>query len=371
MKKILMTAKHLDAGGVETFITGIYPFIDKEKYAIDFLITRKEEVNDPRGYYEDDLLRQGAKIYRIASKSKNPIRAYMDLKKMFKEHQEYEIFHINDGGGAAFPLWIARKNSACQCIVHSHNASSKRWKQNAVMQFCRKYVTSHAKCICCSENAGNWMFGKKSGYEILHNGIDTERFRFDEQKRRMIREKNAIGESDLVIGHVGRFNIQKNHTFLVDIFGHIVQKEPQAKLLLVGTGELQGEIQGKVRELGLEDNVIFAGNTKAVDCYLAAMDVFLFPSLFEGFAIAHLEAQCNGLPCIMSDTISRECKVTDLVRMLSLDEPSSVWAEAVRAYLYENRDKNRSSYADEINRQGFDRKDTACNLMRIYEEMTT
>lgn len=367
MKKIIMTAKHLDAGGVETFITEIYPYIDKERYSIDFLITQKEE-NDSKGYFEDELLSQGAKVYRISSKSKSMRKAYKDLKKFFTEHTEYEIFHINDGGGAAFPLFVARKYSKIKTIVHSHNTNAVNWKQNVIMNLFRHYVTSKAYCIGCSKKAAEWMFGKNSSYTELHYGIDTDRFRYDESARKRIREQYGFDKNDFVIGHVGRFNVQKNHTFLIDIFSEYYKRDKNAKLLLVGSGEQEHIIREKIKQENLTDKVVFAGSTKEVEQYMSAMDLFLFPSLFEGFGIVLIEAQTSGIPCLVSDTIPQEVCITDLVRMRNIKEEKGTWADEIE------RIKNpyanvRYEYSEEVRNKGFDRQETAKHLMQIYEEI--
>ena len=368
MKKILMTAKHLDAGGVETFITGIYPYIDKDEFQIDFVISMKDIHNDSKGYFEDDLVNQGAKVYRIAPKSKYLIRCFTDWNRLLKEHTEYEIVHINDGGGAAFPLAIAKKYGK-KCIVHAHNSSSTLEKQNIIMKLFRKFVVKNAVLIACAKDAGKWMFGSKANVNVLHYGIDTEKFKFDVLNRNDIRKMYGI-ESDVpVIGHVGRFNIQKNHSFLIDIFYKICEKVPNAKLLLIGSGELEDKIKSKVITLGLEQNVIFVGNTKEVYKYLSAMDLYLFPSLFEGFGIAHIEAQCNGLPVILSNTLTSECLITDRAKMIDLKADSETWARCVLENLMNNDVKLRNQYCQEVCKKGFDRRTTASNLEKIYREI--
>jgi len=364
-----MTAKHLDAGGIETFIVGMYPFIDKSKYQVDFLITKKKQENDPKGYFEDNLVGQGAKVYRIISKSQNPFKAYKELKHFFKEHDKYEIFHINDGGSSAFPMYIALKSGIRKIVVHSHNSQSIYWKQNFIMTIARKFITANAKCIGCSIEAAQWMFGSKANFEVLHYGINTHLFKYNENNRLRIRERYNLSRNDVVIGHVGRFSEQKNHIFLVDIFSNLYKKNQDCKLILVGSGELEEDIRRKVNELELNKNVIFAGNTKHVEEFLSAMDIFVFPSLFEGFSIAHIEAQCNGLPCVVSNTISDECKITDLMQMLSLDDKASHWADVILNVIKNVDYSNRGKYAEVIRKMGFDRKDTAQKLMEIYEAM--
>lgn len=367
MKKIIMTAKHLDAGGIETFITAIYPFIDKSQYSIDFLITQKEE-NDPKGFFEDDLINQGAKVYRISSKSKNPVRAFKDLKKFFQEHPEYEIFHINDGGGSAFPLYIAKRYSKCKMIVHCHNAGSKSWKQNLVMKLFRGYVLSNAKCVACSKKAADWMFGENSSREILYYGIETDKFRYDVEARNCIRKRYGINEDEYLIGHVGRFNVQKNHDYLLDIFYEYHKINSKSKLMLVGTGELENKIKEKINNYGLTECVVLTGTTKQVEQYMSAMDIMIFPSLFEGFSIVLIEAQANGLRCLISDTITEESCITELAQRKSINEPAIKWSDEIERIRNEGLVK-REQYVKIIKEKGCDRQNTADNLMKIYKDI--
>ncbi len=366
MIRILMTAIHLDAGGVETFITGIYPYIDKQKYQIDFVITKRSLHNDPKGYFEDDLIKQGAKIYRIASKSKHPVYAFFDWIKLIKKHPEYEILHINDGGGAVFPLFIAKMCGLKKCIVHAHNSSSTKIKQNLAMKIFRKYVLKNAALVACAKDAGDWMFGKNATVNVLHYGIDTELFQYSKMNREEIRNMYGIGQNDMLIGHVGRFNVQKNHTFLIDIFKDICRIKPNAKLMLIGTGELEESIKEKVNQLGLDKNVIFVGNTKEVYKFLSAMDIYLFPSLFEGFSISFIEAQCNGLSTVLSNTLTKECLITNRAKMIDLHADSQVWAKEVIDEYEKINIEDRINYCLEVRKQGFDRKSTAENLEKIY-----
>ena len=369
MKRVIMTAKHLDAGGVETFITSFYPYIDKNKYSIDFLITKKYE-DDSKGYYEDELVAQGAHIYRISSKNKSVLRAYKDLKKFFVEHPEYEIFHINDGGGAAFPLYIASKFSNCRCIVHSHSTDSKRWKQNVIMTLFRKYVVSRAYCIGCAQEAAEWMFGKKAEYKLLHSGIDTKKYTYSEQNRKRIRDEYKIDENTFVIGHVGRFNIHKNHEFLIDIFKDYLTVNSDSKLMLLGIGELEQKIKQKALDYSISDKVIFVGNSKQVERYLSAMDLFLFPSLSEGLSVALIEAQANGLPCLISDSIPKENHITELVHQKSISAITEEWITEIEN-MRKQANKKRDTYALEIKEKGFDRENTARRLMEMYEDITS
>ncbi|MGI6537804.1 MAG: glycosyltransferase [Caldicoprobacterales bacterium] len=198
--------------------------------------------------------------------------------------------------------------------------------------------------------AGEWLFGKNAEFTILKNSLDTKMYLFDEDKRAIVREKLNISEK-FVIGHIGRFHVQKNHEFLIEIFRHIVNMHSGSILLLIGEGHLRDNIEQKVKFYNLQEKIKFLGVRSDVPDLLQAMDVFLFPSLFEGFPNVLAEAQAAGLRCVASDRITDSIKITDLIEFLSLEESSEKWAKEVLKYKdgYIRRDTS-----NEIIRAGYD-----------------
>lgn len=221
-----------------------------------------------------------------------------------------------------------------------------------------KYAT---ELFACGHEAGKWMFGSIE-FTVLNNAIDAERYAYDEKKRKEIRAELSIPENALVIGHVGRFAPPKNHTFIVDLFDRITKMRNDSVLLLVGDGDLKAGIEEKVKILGLSDKVVFTGLRSDVDRLLQAMDVFLFPSVYEGLPLSIIEAQAAGLPCLISDKVPDECRITDCVQQLSLDDPIEIWIQAV----LNAGGTERKETLTLIRNAGYDIKTNAVKLQDYY-----
>ena len=213
--------------------------------------------------------------------------------------------------------------------------------------------------------AGEFVFGNKEEFCIYNNAIDAKRFGYDINKRVQARKELKISDDVFVIGHIGRFNTQKNHTFLIDIMSEINKKDPKAVLLLIGEGDLEEHIKNKVDELGLENNVMFLGVRSDVDRLYQAMDVFVMPSLFEGLPVSGVEAQAAGLKCIFSDTITEQTMLTSNVEFISLDRGTAIWADEILKWYkgYDRRDQ-----INIIERAGYDIKKQAKQLQNFYIE---
>ena len=215
-----------------------------------------------------------------------------------------------------------------------------------------------SKRLACSTEAANWLFGKKKLNEIVivNNGIDTDRFTFNEENRQRIRKKYQISNDTLLIGHIGRFSEQKNHKFILDVFKEIKYQHPNSKLLLLGVGELQNIIEGKVQQMHLNNDVIFAGLKSNTQDFYSAFDVFLMPSIYEGLPVVGIEAQSEGLPCFFSSNISNLIKITQNAHVLPLSMGPQKWAEVILATSIEK--SNRNEYADKVSASGFSIKST-------------
>ena len=226
-----------------------------------------------------------------------------------------------------------------------------------------------ADCFfACSIPAGKWLFGKKvvnsNRFKVLKNAIDTKKYTFDYEKRIRIRNEFGITEDAFVVGHVGRFVDVKNHTFLIDIFKEITNKNNNAILLLVGEGELKASIKNKAISLGLSNKVVFTGLRDDIPNILSAMDVFVFPSLFEGLGIVAVEAQAAGLHTICADTIPSEARITDLFHYISLNEPAEKWADSIKKY---DNGYKRENMQNEIVKAGYD-IDASVKWLEIFYE---
>ena len=261
----------------------------------------------------------------------------------------------------------AKRNKVPVRICHAHNRpygidlkSPVRWYYKTKML---PYITYR---FMCGEESGEWLFGKKykDSFIQLNNAIDAKAYSYNPEIRERVRNQLSIKESQLVVGHVGRFNLQKNHKFIIEIFNELKKQRPDAILMLVGDDKgNEGEIiHNKVKQLGLQETVKFLGVRSDVNELMQAMDVFLFPSLFEGFGIVALEAQAAGLPTIVSNRIPVECKVTKFIEAIDLSKSAGIWAE----HIIQSAKKDRDNTYKQIKMAGFDIKENTRWLEEFY-----
>jgi len=361
--KILHVLFSLNRGGAETFIMNLYRNIDRTKIQFDFAVHKKE-----RGAYEDEVEKLGGKVYRIPPYNGiNHIKYKKEWFDFFKTNNSYKIIHGHMNSTASIYLKIAKK-LGFKTIAHSHTAELFKSGKDIIkkiMQLSVKYTADYL--FACSYSAGIWLYGNKycnkPNFYIINNAIDTEKFIFDKNIR-VLKRKELTTENKFVIGHVGNFIKPKNHMFILDIFGEVYKRNPNAVLLLAGDGGLRKNIEDKIEKLSLKNNVILTGVCPNVNDLLQSMDVFLFPSLYEGLGISLIEAQANGLHCITSaDTVPQLAKVTELLEYIPLDKSASYWAEQVLKYAngYE-----RQNMQEKITKKGFDIKETAYWLEDFY-----
>lgn len=321
--RVLHIVSYMGLGGLETMLMNYYRCLDRQKVQFDFLVHRQE-----RCYYDEEIEDMGGKIYRI--QKQNPFSpSYINaLDSFFESHQEYKVVHCHLDCMSSIPLKMAMKNGIPVRIAHCHsNNQNYDIKYFPKMYFKTKIKKYATKLFACSIDAGRWTFGTEK-FEVFPNAIDLKKYKYSVLEREHIREELGLKDS-LVIGHVGRFSPPKNHSFLIDIFSEIVKLNAHAKLLLIGTGILMEDVKKKVHNLNLDNKVVFLGTRSDVSKLLQAMDVFVFPSLYEGFGIAAIEAQAAAVPCIISDNVSNDCIKTDLVTQISVNESPAIWARKV------------------------------------------
>lgn len=346
-------------GGLETMLMNYYRQIDRSKIQFDFLVHRDFEAD-----YDKEILAMGGKIYHV-SRLVPWSKAYRnELKNFFRAHSEYTIVHVHQDCLSAVALQCAEECGIPVRIAHSHNKSQDKNIKYFIKLHYMKQIPAYAtKLFACGNAAGNWMF-QGQPFQILNNAIDAKKYTYSEQVAAEVRKEFDIGNCK-VIGHIGRFNPQKNHTFLIDIFSEIKKIQPDAKLLLVGGGDGMAAIQQKVNELNLTDSVIFTGVRSDVSRLLQAMDVFVFPSLYEGLPVTMIEAQAAGLPCVISDHVPDECIVTqDLVTIQKLSDSPESWA----THIVSRMNIDRKDTREEIKSHGFDIAENAKWLEEFYLE---
>ncbi len=356
MLRVLHVVTDMGRGGLETMLMNYYRNIDRTKVQFDFLTHRQKRCD-----YDDEIEVLGGKIYRLPRLNPWSNTYIKALQHFFAEHTEYEIVHSHIDCMSAIPLKAARDAGVPIRIAHSHSSNQdKNFKYFLKMYYKRKISNYATNLYACSEAAGKWMFGEHS-FSVLPNAIDTKQYAYNIQKSIEIRKELGL-DNALVIGHVGRFSEVKNHKFLVDIFNEVYKKKDNVKLLLVGDGQTLSEIRERVQRLQLSDSVIFTGIRSDVADVLQAMDVFVLPSLYEGLPVTIIEAQASGLPCLISDKVPIECKKTDLVNQIGLNETATVWTERILEVAKEER-RDTSS---EIVRAGFDIRENAKQLQHFY-----
>ena len=351
----------MDRGGAETMVMNYYRHIDRTKVQFDFLVHREQ-----RGAYDDEIERMGGRIYRMCPVyPQNFSRYKRDLRTFFRAHPEYKIIHSHMSELGYFAFREAERQGVPVRICHAHNAPHGFDAKMIIRTYFKKRMMPYlTHLFMCGEESGKWLYGEKnkSRFIMLNNAIDAAVYSFDASKReKMRRQLDLTGE--LVVGHVGRFNPQKNHPFLLDIFAALLKKEPNAVLLLVGGGADMPKIQAKAQELGIAERVRFLGVRSDVADLMQTMDVFVFPSLYEGLPVTMVEAQASGLPCIISDKVPPECILTEgLVNIMPLSANPEAWAEKILA----KRAVPRTDRREEIAAHGFDISTEAVKLQEFY-----
>ena len=355
--RILHVVTYMGRGGLETMIMNYYRHIDRCKVQFDFLVHR-----DFRADYDDEIEALGGRIYRIQRLVPWSRNYKNELENFFRAHPEYKIVHVHQDCLSAVALCAAKKCGIPVRITHSHNSSQdKNLKYLIKIYYKRKISKFATDLFACGKEAGDWMFGG-AAYRVLNNAIDAKSYAFDSEHRIKMRKELGITDDAFVVGHVGRFHPQKNHIFLLDVFAEIKKQQENAKLLLVGDGELRNEAEKKAELLGIKESVIFTGVRSDVSDLMQAMDVFAFPSVYEGLPVTLIEAQAAGLWCVVSDGVPKECDVTKLVKHISLKKEPNVWAQEILS----KKDEQRPDMKEKIASMGYDIGSNADWLQNYY-----
>ncbi len=355
--RVLHVVTHMNRGGLETMIMNYYRNIDRTKVQFDFLVHR-----DYKCDYDDEIEKLGGKIYRLPRLNPFSFDYRKRLNNFFKTHTEYAIVHVHQDCLSSIILKSAYKNKVKVRIAHSHTENQDRNLKYIIKLFYRQFIPKYAThLVACGKDAGEWMF-HGADFEIINNAIDVEKYIYNTNSRKKIRKEFNISDGEFVIGHIGRFSPVKNHTFILDVFAEIV-KNIDAKLLLVGGGDLKDYIKEKSIKLGISDKVIFTGVRPDVPDLLQAMDVFLFPSLYEGLGIVLIEAQTAGLHTFISNTVPKQSIISEkLMQQLSLSMPIKDWANAIINCKY----KERTDCTCDVINAGYDIKSEAIKLQNFY-----
>lgn len=330
-KRLLCIVSNMDAGGAETFLMKMYRQLDRTCYQMDFVVS-----GDGRGYYEHEIERLGGRVFRITRKTKDFSAYRRELFGAVREDGCPVVLRIGSNAFSAIDLWIAKREGARRLALRSSNASDGQAGLGMLLQRAlRRPLTSVANVkIAPSDLAAEYTFGpmamRKGEVHYLRNALDLDAYAFSAEKRTAIRAELSIDADALVVGHVGRFAPQKNHGFLIEVFTELLKSRPDARLVLVGKGELEDEVCAKAEAFGVLGSIVFTGVRSDVPALLSAFDALALPSLYEGMPNVVIEAQAAGLSCVVSDTVTRQADVTGLVEYLPIDN-TTAWAKVLES----------------------------------------
>lgn len=353
LRRILVYGMTDNLGGIETYVMNMLGSVDKSKVVFDFVTDFSTMA------YADEAEKSGSVIYYIPAKSKGVFKHLRAFAKILREHPEYKkvYFNILDSGAAIteFIPWLFGRT----VITHSHNGNTDK---ALLHKLCRPFLLLFTKKrLACSEVAARFMF-KKHTAVIIPNAIEAENYNYSADIRDKKRKELNISDK-FAVCHIGRLSYQKNPIRVVDIFAEVSKNDEDAVMISVGSGEMDDEVHRYAEEKGISDKIMFLGKRNDISEILQAADVFFLPSLFEGLPIVAVEAQASGLPCILSDNISKEAGITSNVSFLSLELSNIVWANEILSL----KDFERKPCLEDIIKAGYDKQHPADGLLRLKE----
>lgn len=357
--RVLHVLQRMEAGGTQALLMNLYRNLDRNKIQFDFFVEYSE-----KQFYDDEIKSLGGHIFYSSVREDFNLPKYIrTFRNILRQHPEYKTVHVHTYSIGYFILRAAQKEGVPNRIAHSHSNQAVHNVTLPIKLLLQKLYTIHATDLfAASEEAGRYLF-KSRKFKVLKNAIDTKEFIANANTRQEIRKELGV-ESSVVIGHVGRFQPEKNHDFLLKVFKKVLEVQPNSVLLLTGTGPLEADIKSKIVNMGIENSIIFLGNRRDMSRIYQSMDVFVFPSLYEGFGISAIEAQASGIPIVCSEGIPSEANVTPLFDQLSLSAGSQIWANHTITQIHNlSSHTNMQKY---IINAGFDILDVAHKLQDYY-----
>lgn len=362
IKVLYIATTRFGLDGISTVILNYFRAIDKSSIKIDLVAP-----NDVKQEIRDEFKSYSCDIYKIEGRLNRPYSYYKRLKRLIIENG-YDIVHAHGNSATLFlEMHAARKGGVDVRISHSHNTTCKYKLLDKLLR--PLFYRSYTHALACGEAAGRWLYGDRP-FKIMNNGVDIEKFQYDPDVRDEYRDRYGLADYK-VVGHVGRFSHQKNHDLLVDIFAELYSQDDTYRLMLIGDGTLRAEIERKVQDLGLKDAVMFMGRTTEVPQLLQAMDVLVMPSRYEGLPLSLIEAQAACLPCVVSDAITREVALTELVTFASLTDPPLTWAEKIVMATLHDRYGRKDEVLRKITDSGYSIRNLADRLKNTYFDLVS
>ena len=346
-------------GGIESYTMNYYRNMSNN-VKMDFITHEMKDEN-----YKNQIEKNGGNVYLFPVINLKNLKSFLkQLAEFFKEHHDYDVIHCNMANAAVFYFYFAKKYGIKVRIIHSHqnNFADKftHKLRNIPLIFFGKKLATHN--FACSKIAGDFLYKSKK-YEVINNAIDVEKFKFNENTRKRIREKEKIKEDEILFANIGRFCNQKNQLFLIDIFNLIYKKNKKVKLFLIGDGELKERLIEKIDKLKLNDNIFVKGPINNVNEYLQAIDVLIMPSLYEGLPVIGVEAQASGVQCFFSDTITKEAKILDDTVYIKLNSTPEEWCDIILKHV---KCLHRSNQTENVSYKGFNIKQESKKLENLY-----
>lgn len=336
---LAMIATNLKLNGISAVIMNYVSYLNLDKYQITLIVGQGVSAK-----YREICKRKGVKIVELAPRKENPVKFYLELYRYLLFHH-FDIVHVHGSNASiGMELFLARINRVKIRIAHSHNTTSTSMKIHKIMKPIFNF--SYTDGFACGKLAGEWLFGNKP-FRVIPNGLDVDNFKFNQKKRQEVRRKLNI-DNNFVIGHIGRFNYQKNHEFLLEIFAEVNKIRSDAKLLLVGNGPDFDKFKNSIKGKPIAKKIIIYGETNTPEDLYLAMDCFVFPSRFEGLPLTLLEAQISGLPCVVSNVITPEVKLSNNLIFMSLDDSPLNWAKNILGFKAADRNTFFKKYSSVI-----------------------
>jgi glycosyltransferase EpsF len=369
-KRVLHIVSAMDRGGAETLIMNIYKNLDRKKVQFDFITH-----NTKKGDYDEEILSLGGRIFNTLSLGTlGPVKYMKELVRIMTLNH-YEAVHSHTDYQSGFPALAAKISGIKRRICHSHSTNwpkGTQMKEKVTLKLLKSIIKFSATSYCsCSMEAAQFLFGKNMvdnhKVKILKNGIDLKDYEYvDQNSRYRVQKELSLPEDTKIIGHVGRFSESKNQIFILRILKEILAEDERFVALFIGDGPLKREIEQEAERLGILHHVKFLGVRTDIPRLMKSFDVFLFPSIFEGFGIVTLEAQCAGTPCVVADTVPKTTDLgLNLLSYVSLNDGLNIWVKKTKQACFLER-PDSTKINEQFKTYGYDIRGSINDWLRLY-----